>query len=69
MKKLLLAIAVLTLVIGASSCNKQKKCQCTYTTGSTVTTGDVFLTEEGKTCADYEGTLLGVTDVECHRVF
>jgi len=68
MKKLLLAIAVVTLVIGASSCNKQKKCQCSWKIGNTVTTGDVFLTDEGKTCDDYEGTILG-TDVECHRVY
>lgn len=68
MKKLLLAIAVVTLVIGASSCNKQKKCQCTYKIGGLSYETDVFLTEDGKNCADYEGTY-NYSEVDCHRVY
>lgn len=68
MKKLLLAIAVVTLVIGASSCNKQKKCQCTYKIGSLSYDTDVFLTEEGKTCSDYEATY-NYSEIDCHRVY
>ena len=68
MKKLLLAITVVTLVIGASSCNKQKKCQCTYKIGSLSYDTDVFLTEEGKTCSDYEATY-NYSEIDCHRVY
>ena len=67
MKKVLLAIAVVALVIGASSCNKQKKCQCTWKAGGITVEGDVFLTDEGKTCSDYESTY-HYSEVECHRV-
>ena len=68
MKKLLLAIAVVVLVIGASSCNKQKKCQCTWKVGNASFEGDVFLTEEGKTCSDYEATY-NYSEIDCHRVY
>jgi len=68
MKKLLLAIAVVTLVIGASSCNKQKKCQCTWKAGGITVEGEVFLTEEGKNCSDYEATY-NYSEIDCHRVY
>jgi hypothetical protein len=68
MKKVLLAIAVITLVIGASSCNKQKKCQCTWKMAGVSVEGDVFLTEEGKSCDDYESTFT-YSEIECHRVY
>ena len=68
MKKVLLAVAVIALAIGASSCNKQKKCQCTYKIGNASVTGDVFLTDEGKTCSDYEATF-NYSEIECHRVY
>ena len=68
MKKLLLAIAVLTLVIGASSCNKQMKCNCTYKIGGISAESGVFLTEEGKNCSDYEATY-NYSEVDCHRVY
>ena len=68
MKKVLLALAVITLAIGASSCNKQKKCQCTWKIGSVSYEGDVFLTEEGKSCDDYEATY-SYSEIDCHRVY
>lgn len=68
MKKLLLAFAVITLVIGASSCNKQKKCQCTYKIGNLSYDTDVFLSEEGRSCDDYESTYT-FSEIECHRVY
>ena len=68
MKKVLLAIAVITLVIGASSCNKQKKCQCTWKMAGVSVEGDVFLTEEGKSFDDYESTFT-YSEIECHRVY
>ena len=68
MKKLLLAFAVVLLVICASSCNKQKKCQCTYKIGNASVTGDVFLTDEGKTCSDYEAQWT-YSEIDCHRVY
>ena len=69
MKKVLLAIAVVMLVIGASSCNKQQKCQCTWKIGSISYESDVFLTEEGETCSDREATYNMYSDVDCHRVY
>ena len=68
MKKVLLVLAVVALAIGASSCNKQKKCQCTYKIGNATVEGDVFLTTEGKTCSDYEATF-NYSEIECHRVY
>jgi hypothetical protein len=68
MKKVLLAFAVMMLVVGVSSCNKQKKCQCTYKIGSVSYEGDVFLSEEGKSCDDYEATY-NYSEIECHRVY
>ena len=68
MKKLLLAFAVITLVVGASSCNKQKKCQCSWKIGNATVEGEVFLTEEGKTCKDYEATYT-YSEIDCHRVY
>ena len=68
MKKVLLAIAVITLVIGASSCNKQKKCQCTYKVGGLSYETEVFLTEEGKNCSDYEANY-SYSEIDCHRVY
>ena len=68
MKKVLLAFAVIALVVGASSCNKQKKCQCTWKMGNVTYEGDVFLTEEGKTCSDYEATY-NYSEIDCHRVY
>ena len=68
MKKLLLAIAVVTLVIGASSCNKQKKCQCTWKAGGITVEGEVFLTDEGKNCSDYESQW-NYSEIDCHRVY
>ena len=68
MKKVLLALAVIVLAIGASSSNKQKKCQCSWKTGNITYEGDVFLTEEGKTCDDYEATYT-YSEIECHRVY
>ena len=68
MKKVLLAIAVVALAIGASSCNKQKKCQCSWKMGNTTIEGEVFLSEEGKTCKDYEATF-NYSEIDCHRVY
>ena len=68
MKKVLLAFAVIALVVGASSCNKPKKCQCTWKMGNTTIEGDVFLTEEGKSCDDYEATYT-YSEIDCHRVY
>lgn len=68
MKKVLLALAVVALVIGASSCNKQKKCQCSWKMGNVTVEGDVFLAEEGKNCDEYEATL-PYSQIECHRVY
>ena len=68
MKKVLLVLAVIALAIGASSCNKQKKCQCTWKAGGITVEGYVFLTEEGKICSDYEATY-NFSEIECHRVF
>ena len=67
MKKLLLAFAVIILAIGASSCNKQKKCQCTWKIGNMSYESDVFLSEEGKTCKDYEATYT-YSEIDCHKV-
>lgn len=72
MKKVLLALAVVALFIGASSCNKQQKCQCSYKIGAISYEPDVFLTEEGETCSDYEASFnatAGITEAECHRVY
>lgn len=68
MKKVLLVIAVVALAIGASSCNKQKKCQCTYKIGGLSYETEVFLTDEGKTCSDYEATY-NFSEIDCHRVY
>ena len=68
MKKVLLALAVVAMVFSATSCNKQKKCQCTWKVGNATVEGDVFLTEEGKTCSDYEATF-NYSEIECHRVY
>lgn len=68
MKKLLLAFAVITLVVGASSYNKQKKCQCSWKIGNATVEGEVFLTEEGKSCKDYEATYT-YSEIDCHRVY
>jgi hypothetical protein len=67
MKKLLLALAVIALVVGASSCNKQKKCQCTWKMGNVTIEGDVFLSDEGKKCKDYEATY-NYSEIDCHTV-
>ena len=67
MKKLVLAFAVVALVVGASSCNKQKKCQCTWKIGNATITGDVFLSEEGKKCKDYEATY-NYSEIDCRTV-
>lgn len=68
MKKVLLAIAVIALLVGASSCNKQKKCQCTWKMGNATIEGEVFLTQEGKNCKDYEATYT-YSEIDCHRVY
>ena len=68
MKKLLLAFAVIALVVGASSCNKQKKCQCTWKIGNATIEGDVFLSAEDKSCDDYEATY-SYSEIDCHRVY
>ena len=68
MKKVLLALAVVALAIGASSCNKQQKCNCTYKIGGISAETGVFLTAEGKTCSDYEATY-NYSEIECHRVY
>ena len=72
MKKMFLALAVITLVICASSCNKQQKCQCTYKIGAISYESDVFLTQEGETCSEYEDSYnatWGITEADCHRVY
>ncbi|MCR5659521.1 MAG: hypothetical protein K6G25_09385 [Bacteroidales bacterium] len=68
MKKVLLALAVVAMVFSVTSCNKQKKCQCTWKVGNATIEGDVFLTEEGKTCSDYEATF-NYSEIDCHRVY
>ena len=68
MKKVLLALAVGAMVFSATSCNKQKKCQCTWKMAVVSVEGDVFLTEEGKSCDDYESTFT-YSEIECHRVY
>lgn len=68
MKKVLLALAVVALIIGASSCNKQQKCQCTYRFGGLSYDTDVFLTEEGRTCSEYEAEY-NYSEIDCHRVY
>ena len=68
MKKVFLALAAVTLIVAASSCNKQQKCQCTYKIGSLSYETDVFLSSEDKTCKDYEKNY-NFADVDCHRVY
>lgn len=68
MKKVLLAIAVLAIMFSASSCNKQKKCQCTYKIGPISYETDVFLSQEGKSCSDYEAQY-SFSEIECHTVY
>lgn len=68
MKKVFLALAVVAVVFSATSCNKQQKCQCTYKIGNLSYDTDVFLSEEGKTCQDYEATY-NFSEIDCHRVF
>ena len=68
MKKLVLVLGVIALIFSASSCNKQKKCQCTYKLGNISVDTDVFLSDEGKDCSDYEATF-NYSEIECHRVY
>jgi len=69
MKKVLLAIAVLVIAFSATSCNKQKKCQCVWKIGDNLTyEGDVFLSEEGKSCKDYEA-VYNYSEIHCERVY
>lgn len=68
MKKVFLALAVVTMVFSATSCNKQKKCQCTYKIGNVQMTGDVFLSSEGKKCKDYEATF-NYSEIDCRTVY
>lgn len=68
MKKFFLALATLAIVFSATSCNKQKKCQCSWKMGNTTIEGEVFLSEEGKTCKDYEATF-NYSEIDCHRVY
>ena len=63
----MLALAVIALVVGASSCNKQKKCQCSWKMGNVTIEGDVFLSDEGKKCKDYEATY-NYSEIDCHTV-
>jgi len=70
MKKLFLVLGIVALVFSASSCNKQKKCQCSYTlpiVGGTYQT-EVFLSEPGVSCEEYEEDFGLYEDVECHTV-
>lgn len=67
MKKLVLVLGIVALVFSASSCNKQRKCQCTYKIGNISIESDVFLAKEGETCSDYEATF-DYSEVECHTV-
>ena len=68
MKKVLLAIAVVAVLFSVSSCNKQKKCQCTWKLGNLSYDSDVFLSEEGKTCKDYEAQYT-YSEIDCHTVY
>lgn len=68
MKKVFLALAVVAIVFSASSCNKQKKCQCSWKMGNVTIDGEVFLSEEGKKCSDYESTF-NYSEIECHTVY
>lgn len=68
MKKVFLALAIVTMIFSATSCNKQKKCQCTWKVGNVSVEGDVFLTQEGKDCKDYEATYT-YSEIDCHRVY
>lgn len=67
MKKVLLAVGILAVLFSASSCNKQRKCQCTYKIGSFSYETDVFLSAEGKTCSDYEAQY-SYSEIDCHTV-
>lgn len=68
MKKVFLALAVVAVVFSATSCNKQKKCQCVWKVANVEVTGDVFLADEGKDCSDYESTF-SFSEIDCHRVY
>ena len=68
MKKVFLALAVLVMALSATSCNKQKKCQCTWKMGNVSYEGEVFLSEEGKSCEDYEATY-NYSEIQCRRVY
>jgi hypothetical protein len=68
MKKVFLALAVVTMIFSATSCNKQKKCQCVWEVGNVQVNGDVFLADEGKDCDDYEETFT-FSEIDCHRVY
>ena len=63
----MLALAIVTMVFSATSCNKQKKCQCTWKVGSLSYEGDVFLSAEDKTCKDYEAQYT-YSEIDCHTV-
>ena len=68
MKKIFLALAVVVMVFAATSCNKQQKCQCTWKVGNMTIESDVFLSDEGKSCKDYEATY-NYSEIDCHRVY
>lgn len=68
MKKVFLAIAVVAMLFSASSCNKQKKCQCSWKIGNVTVEGDVFLAKEGEKCSDYEAQYT-YSEIDCHTVY
>ena len=68
MKKFLLVLAVLAILFSASSCNKQRKCPCTWKIGNITMEGDVFLGEEGKKCSEYEQQF-NYSEIDCHTVY
>lgn len=68
MKKVLLAVAAIAmLAIGASSCSKEKDCNCKATVGGiSIDLGTYHITEGN--CSDLETTLGGYEVITCTRV-
>ena len=68
MKKVLIAVAAIAmLAIGASSCSKEKDCNCKATVGGvSVDLGTTHITEGN--CSDLETTITGYSVITCTRV-
>lgn len=69
MKKILFVLAAVVLLMGASSCNKVKYCQCfAYIDNEDVMLGDDYYMMEHGTCNDKAKEIVGWGQVTCKEV-